>query len=359
MITEPTDESFLKAVRDLVQEDVGNRGLRKDPRDNLLSATAGDFAAACRSIAATPNARLAVVTGFTIPGTDPPTAETDGPLGALFLARALAPLGIGVALAADGTAVPALAAGLAACGLSDKVPLADLPDQRGAYEGTIRDRHRSLAQDYLMQFTMRVGSFTHLIALERVGPGHTRESIASAGESSAWEQFPREVPEASRGRCHSMRGRDVTPYTRPAHLLFENPPGVMVGGRVTIGIGDGGNEIGMGKLPWATIRKNISNGGLVACRVPTDHLIVAGVSNWGAYALAAGVRQLRRQAPDLTLYDIRREHELLRQMVDAGPLVDGVTSERTATVDGLPFDRSAEVFRWVGELVRARAANGC
>ena len=42
----------------------------------------------------------------------------------------------------------------------------------------------------------------------------------------------------------------------------------------------------MGKLPWATIRKNVPQGGVVACRVATDYLIVAGVSNWGAYALS-------------------------------------------------------------------------
>ena len=74
---------------------------------------------------------LKIVTGFTIPGTDPPTAETDGPLGALFLARALAPLGISVAIAADGTAMPALAAGLKACGLSGAVPLSTAGSQRG------------------------------------------------------------------------------------------------------------------------------------------------------------------------------------------------------------------------------------
>jgi hypothetical protein len=348
---ETAEETHLTALRDLVQLDVGCRGLRADPADNLISATAGDFAAACRSVARTPQARLAVVTGFTIPGTDPPTAETDGPLGALFLARALTPLGIGVALAADGTAVPALAAGLAACGLAT-IPLVELPDTPGAYEGTIRERHASLAQDYLMQFTTQVGSFTHLVALERIGPGHTRESIANEGASAAWDRFPREVPEASRGRCHSMRGRDVTDHTRPAHLLFEKPPGVMVGGRVTIGIGDGGNEIGMGKLPWDTIRKNIPNGGRVACRVPADHLIVAGVSNWGAYALAAGVRRLRAAPPDLSLYDVAREEELLRLMVEAGLLVDGVTGEPTATVDGLTFERYGQVLRQVGELER-------
>ena len=100
-----------------------------------------------------------------------------------------------------------------------------------------------------------------------------------------------------------MRGRDVTAATRPAHLLFEKMPWTMVGGRTTIGIGDGGNEIGMGKLSWATIRKNVPQGGEVACRVPTDYLIVAGVSNWGAYALATGVRLFaeRRRMPSCTM----------------------------------------------------------
>jgi hypothetical protein len=343
--------TILSALCDVIQDDVGCRGLRADPTDNLITATAGHFAAACRSIADTPKPRLAVITGFTISGTDPPTAETDGPPGALFLARALTPLGIGVALAADGTAVPALAAGLTACGLSDQVPLRELPDSPGAYEGTIRERSASLHHDYWMRFTTEVGSVTHLIALERVGPNHTRESIGFERESDAWNVFPHEVPEAQRGRCHSMRGRDITALTRPAHLLFEKLPWAMVGGRTTIGIGDGGNEIGMGKLPWATIRRNIPRGGLVACRVPTDHLIVAGVSNWGGYALAAGVRMLRAAPPDRELYDVERERELLRVMVEAGPLVDGVTAERTVTVDGLTFERYAQVLRRVGTVV--------
>jgi hypothetical protein len=266
----------------------------------------------------------------------------------LFLARALTPLGIGVALAADGTAVPALAAGLAACGLAGQVPLCTLPDAAGAYDGTIRERSQAVQPDYLMRFTGEVGSFTHLLALERVGPTHTRESIAFAGRSEAWDEFPKEVPEAQRGRCLSMRGRDVTAVTRPAHLLFEKLPWAMVGGRTTIGIGDGGNEIGMGKLPWATIRKNVPQGGLVACRVPTDYLIVAGVSNWGAYALATGVRLLRGVTVDPDLYHVDRERELLRLMVNAGPLVDGVTGEQSLTVDGLTFERYARVLRRLG-----------
>jgi hypothetical protein len=348
-MTDP--EPILAALCDLVQEDVGCRGLRADPVDNLVTATAGDFGAACRHIAETPHARLVVVTGFTIPGTDPPTAETDGPLGALFLARALTPIGIGVAIAADGTALPALVAGLAACGLTEKVPLVPLPEIPGAYDGTIRERSQSVQPDYLMRFTGEVGSFTHLIALERVGPTHTRESIGFAGRSEAWDEFPKEVPEALRGLCLSMRGQDVTDLTRPAHLLFEKMPWAMIGGRTTIGIGDGGNEIGMGKVPWATIRKNVPRGGQVACRVSTDYLIVAGVSNWGAYALASGVRLLRNAPVHPDLYEVARERELLRRMVEAGPLVDGVTGEPSLSVDGLTFERYGRVLRQLGEIV--------
>ena len=59
-------------------------------------------------------------------------------------------------------------------------------------------------------------------------------------------------------------------------------------------------------------------GGLIACRVPTDHLIVCGVSNWGAYALAAGVALLRGAKLDPSLFDPEKERELLRIMVERG-----------------------------------------
>src|SRR5207244_9701718 len=93
----------------------------------------------------------------------------------------------------------------------------------------------------------------------------------------------------------------------------------------TVGIGDGGNEIGMGKIPWPVIRRNIPNGGLVACWVSTDHLIVCGVSNWGAYGLGAGVRLLRGESGETDLFDPDREEALLEIVVERGRLVDGVS----------------------------------
>jgi len=309
----------LTALRDVIQRDIGNRGLARDPQDNLLTDCPDDFAAACRSIAATPDAVVGVVTGFFIPTAEPQAGETDGPLGAVFLARALVPLGVRVVLVSDPFCRRALEQGLKACGLP--VPVLDVSGVGSVDWGTARP--------------------THLVALERVGPSHTDASIPGASA----HHFQSEVPPERRDRCHTMRGRDITDLMRPAHRLFERPP------CLTIGIGDGGNEIGMGKIAWDTIRRNIPNGGLVACRVPTDHLIVAGVSNWGAYALAAGVALLRGQRLPPDLFDGERERAILRVMVEEGPLVDGVTGRPTVSVDGLPFEEYVKPLSELAQLL--------
>ncbi len=309
-------DAVLDRLRNLVQEDVGNRGLRSDPERNLISETAGDFRAACADLAGSAAPGLAVVTGFFIPTANPPAGETDGPLGAVFLARALVPLGIRVAIAADGFCIPALQAGLAACELSERVLVVSLPAPAEA-----RRMGAAAYRDAFQRATAGVG-LTHVLAIECVGPSHCHA----------------EVPAEHQDRCHTMRGLDITDHTSPAHWLFEKP------GISTIGIGDGGNEIGMGKLAWDVIQRNIPRGGLIACRVPTDQLIVAGVSNWGAYALAAGVYHRRGAKPSPELFDPVVEQRILEVMVERGPLVDGVLSKPSVTVDGLTWERYSAVL---------------
>jgi hypothetical protein len=326
--------AVLHQIREAIQRDVNNRGLARDPNENLFTHCRDDFANACRSIAETPQASIAVVTGFFIPHAQPPCGETDGPLGALFLSRAGQALGIRVALRTDDFCQHALAVGLHACQLHKAVPVSSFP--RSAWEHTSgrsasrptsgQDATRSVT--HLRSHVERgneEGTFTHLIALERVGPGHD-------------------------DRCRNMHGIDITDLNNPAHLLFEDAAR-RAPRLATIGIGDGGNEIGMGKIPPEVIARNIPNGDRIACRVPTDHLIVAGVSNWGAYALAAGVAVLRRQRLPASLFDVERERELLRIMVEKGPLVDGVNGCPTVSVDGLAFDDYAEPLRRIGELL--------
>jgi D-glutamate cyclase len=82
-----------------------------------------------------------------------------------------------------------------------------------------------------------------------------------------------------------------------------------------------------------------------------DHLIVAGVSNWGAYALAAGVYVLRGIQPPTDLFDPDREREILEVMVKEGPLVDGVTGRQTATVDGLTWEVYIQPLIRIREIV--------
>jgi hypothetical protein len=330
---------MLDAICGIIQEDVGNRGLRSDPARNLITETAGDFQAACRSIVATAHAAMAVATGFYIPHVRPPCGETDGPLGALFLARALTRLGIPVALATDAFCVAALRAGLEACDLAEAVPLVTLPAEAES------------AEAYWDRFVKRANlphPLTHLIALERVGPSHTPASISR--HAGPVEEFLRDVPAAHHDRCHTMGGRDITDWTSPAHLLFEAASRVAPS-VVTLGIGDGGNEIGMGKVPWHIIRRNIPGGATVACRVSTDHLIVSGVSNWGAYGLGAGILALRGQRAAQDLFDESRERELLRIMVERGPLVDGLTGKATISVDGLQLERYLEPLRQFGAIL--------
>jgi D-glutamate cyclase len=302
----------------LIQDDINGRGLRADPERNLINAYPRGLREACTELAAQPDGVLAVVTGFIIPTATPVAAETDGPLGALFLARALPTLGIRVALLTDDFAAPALHAGLHAAQVAD-VPVVVLPAPKAANAiGAAEYRRRVLADNHP----------THLLAIERVGPSH----IIAA------------IPAQQRDRCHTMRGRDVTEMMSPAHWLFENP------GCPTIGIGDGGNEIGMGAIPWDVIRRNIPGGDVIACRVPTDDLVVCGISNWGAYALASGVAWLQQRRLEGRLFDGDNERSLLQTMVDEGPLVDGVLGQQVATVDGLSWERYADVLERIGAV---------
>ena len=153
-----------------------------------------------------------------------------------------------------------------------------------------------------------------------------------------FERLGDEVPPEHHDRCHTMRGVDITNSMSPAHRLFEVAPEV-TGPLTTIGIGDGGNEIGMGSIPWEELRRRLPGepAPLVPCRIATDWTIVAGTSNWGAAALAAAVAVLRGQKELLRSFDRDQQHAVLQAMVALGPAVDGITRQPEATVDGLPF----------------------
>jgi len=97
-------------------------------------------------------------------------------------------------------------------------------------------------------------------------------------------------------------------------------------------VGDGGNEIGMGRVRARVVR-DVPNGAKIASVVRTDHLVVAGTSNWGAWGVAAHLALATGRA---LLHTPAEEARLTRAMVRAGA-VDGLTGAARASVDDLPL----------------------
>ena len=319
-------DPVLRAIQERFQVDVNHRGLKRRPEANLCNAFPDDFEATCASIVGHPSPSLAIVTGFLIPTAEPPAGETDGPLGAVYLARALIPLGVRVAILSDDFCMPALTAGLDECGLSEHCDLHTLPTYADAKLWT-GGRWTAWLRD-------RIPLCSHLVAIERVGPSHRPDTV----DESHRDEFLNEVAAADQDRCHTMRGRDITETMSPVAPLFE--AALASSDLITIGIGDGGNEIGMGRLPWRLIRDDIQRGAAIACRIATHRLLVAGISNWAAYGLAAGIAHLRKRSLPAETCDPAVERRILERMVEAG-LVDGVSNQSIASVDGLDFDRYA------------------
>ena len=125
--------------------------------------------------------------------------------------------------------------------------------------------------------------------------------------------------QAADGEYYNMRGESISEYTACFDSfvnLCECP---------TIAIGDGGNEIGMGKVSEAL--KNLH---IVPAATSCDELIVADVSNWGAYGIISflSLWNKRDLLGEIVPLDI------LRYISELGS-VDGVTRENRLTEDGL------------------------
>jgi hypothetical protein len=305
--------------------------LRYDPvgrgTQRLCDARGGDGAHLLGSAAlelARPAGAVAIVTGFYIAAADPPAAETDGIPGSLFLAGRLLALGHEVCLVTDVFGAPLLKVGCELLGLSG-VEIQTMPLE-GGDEWAARFWRSSTGN-----------RLTHLISIERAGPSHTPESIRLLDDDpQTWDDFQREVPPADHDRCHNMAGFDITPFTAPAHRLFEQS---RADGRSvsTIAIGDGGNEIGFGAVPWSRLRNAMAgcHGARSACRVPADQLLIAGISDWGAYALAAATCLAARREDLLHPDQVSQQRDVLEGIVRQASAVDGITAQRTATVDSL------------------------
>jgi hypothetical protein len=151
------------------------------------------------------------------------------------------------------------------------------------------------------------------------------------------------------GVAHTSEGRAGDPGRARFEYLFDLAADQ---GIATVGIGDNGNEIGFGAMLEDVHRIRIWGkecqcpcGGGMATRVGADALIVAGVSNWGAYGLEAALAALLER-PDL-LHDSDAERFMLHECVRTGA-ADGA-GHQTLTVDGTPASVQVAVL----ELLRS------
>ncbi|OGP62187.1 MAG: hypothetical protein A2169_14260 [Deltaproteobacteria bacterium RBG_13_47_9] len=304
--------------------------------------------------------KVAIVTGFYIPGGDPPATETDGPPGALILAEGLKLLGIEVSLLSDEYHLSALRAGLKVLNLSEEeIPLICFPLEHSDEDHTSRMNNEEkessfslhFARDFLNSLLGR--GLTHLVFIERVGPNHTLGSFLAQERRGKppLKDFKTILPPLIRNRCLSSRLDDLTRFTGKTHFLLEfaQRSGFPI---ESIGIGDRGNEIGAGIIPWEVFKENASTHreAVFCCRVKTDYFISCGISNWGGYALIAGVALAMGRLDLLKKVTPEQEGRVLDYLIHQGPAVDGITCRQEYSVDGIEFGDYMKVIERVKEI---------
>lgn len=129
-----------------------------------------------------------------------------------------------------------------------------------------------------------------------------------------------------------MRGVSIRENTATIDQLFSL---AHKKGLPTWGVGDGGNEIGMGNLK-DVISKKLS---LVPCVNKVDHLVIATVSNWGAFGMTAYLEKLTGVH---VFPSYENMHKYLEQTVAIGS-IDGVNKVHVCTVDGYPAEVEEEI----------------
>jgi hypothetical protein len=317
--------SVAKVVEQLVTSDVGGRatiGTIREAAVQEQGRTPAMQAAKLLADSVEAGDDVVILTGFVIPPTMEP--ETDGPPGAVSLARALdAGLNANPVIACDPNAIETCKTTATAGGLSVQkrrsaresarsVAVEAFPADRGAAE--------TYAEDLLSLDPAAV------VAVEKVGPNQA-------------------------GVYHNMAGYDVSEETSKVDELYARLDDVP-----TIAVGDAGNEIGMGVVE-ERVRKDIEYGATcqcdcgdgIACTISTDVLVPAAVSNWGANGIVTCLGYLLDRQ---LLHEPSVERRMLVEGAMAGA-VDGIGGGTTGWCDGLPTDVNEAVVRLLREVPSA------
>jgi len=276
--------SFCSRVDDIISLDPGSRGIQHLRVRNDLAAAGLSFARAHGVI---------VLTGFPCRVNSSPPTETDGPSGAAVLARGAVRLGKRACLVTDDSSEGVLDAtwSSAASSLSkDTLNLFEgvysFPGGRGpapeTFPGLIHSKEKSASR--ILELSTR---FDHTIAIERAG----RAIDGSFYTMRAIKMDELVNPDIDDlmligTRCGARSRSEDESFT--TNSSSSSPVKRKSYPRTSTGIGDGGNESGMGKV-INKVHEYIINGKVIAAATSSDHLIASGVSNWGAWGLLAAV----------------------------------------------------------------------
>jgi hypothetical protein len=281
----------------------------------------------------TPGSTVVILTGLIIPGHHP-YGETDWPLGAAVLARALA-LGLSarVVVAVEPELVDMMSALLRTAELQ-VVDAGMLAREDGRHRAAAcvlahsrdRDEARAQAVDWIERFGVRA-----VVAIEKAGAN-------------------------VQGIYHMVGGADISTTVSKGDVVFAE---ATKRGLVCIGIGDRGNELGMGPiaevtrelLPFGKLCRCPCRGG-VADQTPADLAVAATVSNWGAYGVVTCLAALLDRP--MLLHTALQEHALLNRAVQVGG-VDGMSGRPIPAVDGMGAAASAGVVELLAEIYRAQS----
>lgn len=264
-VNEALFESFAKELTALVARDEAGRGASKLSSPRELMRAASAFA---------PLRKLAVVSGFYVPAAGAP--ETDGPGGAAILARAFQREGRVCEIWTDVRCIEVLA---------------ECAKAAGCAENTARIAPASLKER----------APDGIIFVERLG-------------------------RAADGRYYNFKKQDISEWTAPLDAFADEAAGL---GIHTIGIGDGGNEAGMGNF-YAELCALLP--GYAACLsvVRVEFALTADVSNWGAYALAEALSFVWGARRGI---EPGEETKMLEAAARAGA-ADGISGRCETSVDG-------------------------
>lgn len=319
------DTDVATVIDDLVTTDIGGR----DTIDPIARATrdregteAPMRAAAVLSDVVDPGDTVLVLTGFPIPPTM--VQETDGPLGAVSVARAVdTGLDANAVIACEPKAQDICAATATAGELSviDRHTAAESKRTVAVEEfPTDRERAREYVTDVLTELDPAA-----VVAVEKVAPNEA-------------------------GVYHNMAGYDVSDDTAKVDELYD----ALDDDVLTVAVGDAGNEVGMGNVA-DTVREEIQYGAECQCpcgegiaaAIEVDVLVPATVSNWGGHAIAACLSTLVGQ-PILHTPDVERRMLIEASMAGS---IDGIVGGTNAWCDGMPPEIHESIVRLIQEVL--------